>query len=671
MKKIYTLISLFVFVFAGQNVLGQTYCSSSATSTTYGYIQQVDFNTISQSSSTACGQQYTDNTSQSTTVNPGMSYPITINVQGCSGGSWTHSTKVWIDFNQNGSFTDPGEEVISQGGHQYGPVTGNVTIPVTAAQGSTRMRVVTVETSLINNVNSCGTFTWGETEDYTVDIQGMSPDDAGVIGLAEPSGSSCAGPQNVVATIENFGTDPLNSVTVNWEVGGNLQTPVTVTPNLASWQGTGTTTANVFLGTYNFQNPADADIKAWTTQPNGVADTNNFNDTATATVDVNFAVIQVVQASDMLCADEANGQAIVTSLGGTPPFEYFWSTGDTGSTVNTLPEGTHQVLLIDGIGCRDSIDVTINAPDSMLVDLEKGGITCKGSNNGFAHISVKGGQKPYNFNWSNGMKRQNINNVPPGQYAVTVTDDLGCTSTQNVDIVTVPILRSQLDSVTPANCSQNAGSAYLTANGGLKPYSYNWPGGLSGRTQTGLAGGTYEVTIADAGGCEDITIVKVPDVDLSVTFERPTFFADFDDATTYQWYDCDNDILLSGETFQDFTPANPGNYAVILTYEGCTDTSGCHYVAYTNAEDKTKNAAEVNVYPNPNNGLFNVSFDGNNSGVVKLELYDLNGKLIQSREVNNPGNGYVHQVQESLSSGMYLLKVQQRESTSLHRVVVK
>lgn len=671
MKNIYISLFTVLLLLIGEGTIAQTYCSSTATSTNYGYIQQVNFNTISQSSPTSCGQQYTDNTSQSTTVNPGMSYPITINVQGCSGGSWTHSTKVWIDFNQNGVFTDPGEEVLSQGGHQYGNVTGTISIPGTAMPGSTRMRVVTVETSLINNVNACGTYTWGETEDYTLDIQGMSPDDAGVIGIAEPSGSSCAGPQNVIATIENFGTDPLNSVTVNWEVGGNLQTPVTVTPNLASWQGSGTTTANVFLGSYDFQNPADANIKAWTTQPNNVADTNNFNDTATSTVDINFAVIQVIQASDLLCADEANGQAIVTSLGGTPPFNYYWSTGNTGSTVNTLPEGTHQVLLIDGIGCRDSIDLTINAPDSMLVNLEKGGITCKGINNGFAHINVVGGQQPYNFNWSNGMKRQNINNVTPGNYSVTVTDDLGCTSEQNVEILTVPILRSQLDSVLPANCSENAGAAYLTASGGLQPYNYNWPGGLSGRTQTGLSGGSYDVTITDAGGCDDITTVNVPEVNVGVTFERPTLFADFDDATTYQWYDCDNDILLSGETFQDFTPADPGNYAVIVTYQNCTDTSGCHYIAYTSAEDKTKDAAQVNVYPNPNNGLFNVSFDGSASGLVKLELFDLNGKLIQSREIQNPGNGYVHQIDEALASGMYILKVLQSENASLHRVVVK
>ena len=152
----------------------RVYCTANATSPSWGYIQSVQFGSINQVSPVGCGQQYTDYTdSASTAVNLGQTIPISIDVQGCSGGNWTHSTKVFIDFNGNGDFTDPGEEVLVESPHQYGVVTGNITIPMSATPGlTTTMRVITVETSLASNVNPCGTFTWGEVEDYTVEILG-------------------------------------------------------------------------------------------------------------------------------------------------------------------------------------------------------------------------------------------------------------------------------------------------------------------------------------------------------------------------------------------------------------------------------------------------------------------------------------------------------------------
>lgn len=500
----------------------------------------------------------------------------------------------------------------------------------------------------------------------------LAPDDAGVVGIAEPSGLTCAGEQNVVVTVQNFGTEILTDVTVNWEVGGNIQTPVTFN-NLSvdTLNGSGPNTVNLFVGVYNFISINDANIKAWTTMPNTMPDTVNFNDTTTDVLDINFAVVQIVQSSDMTCADVANGEAIVASLGGVPPFTYYWSIGDTGAAINTLPEGTHTVILEDGIGCKDSAQVTIQAPDSMFVDLAKGGTTCKGPVNGFAELQITGGESPFRYNWNNGSKGRTINNVPPGSYSVTVTDDNGCKVIKAIDIIQVPILRSQLDSITPAYCTQNAGEASVTASGGLPPYSYNWTGGLSGRVQTGLSGGHYKVTVTDEAGCDNVTNVVVPEVDLKVTFDRPTFFSNVDNVS-YQWYDCDNDILLSGETFKDFTPSQPGNYALIVTYETCTDTSGCHYLAYTSTEDyPTANLENTVVYPNPNNGEFTLQFNASKKQNVDVELIDVQGRIISTKKLGEITGLHSERFNTAVASGLYLLKVKTGEGQSLHRVIIR
>jgi hypothetical protein len=154
--------------FSGTCLCG-AYCASNATSTTYGYIQSVSFGSINNVSPVGCGQQYTNNTGISTSIVVGSSQTINIDVAGCSGGNYNHVTKVYIDFNQNGLFTDAGEEVlvVNQG---YGIHTGTITVPSNASIGGTRMRIVTVETTSLTATNLCGTYTWGETEDYCVDI---------------------------------------------------------------------------------------------------------------------------------------------------------------------------------------------------------------------------------------------------------------------------------------------------------------------------------------------------------------------------------------------------------------------------------------------------------------------------------------------------------------------
>jgi hypothetical protein len=80
--------------------------------------------------------------------------------------------KIFIDYNQNGSFADLGEEVYASSNAVVGPhiESGSITIPLTAALGTTRMRVIIVETTAIGDITSCGTYSYGETEDYFVNI---------------------------------------------------------------------------------------------------------------------------------------------------------------------------------------------------------------------------------------------------------------------------------------------------------------------------------------------------------------------------------------------------------------------------------------------------------------------------------------------------------------------
>jgi chitodextrinase len=146
------------------------YCDSKGTNTSDEWIQRVQLGSINNNSGSNGG--YGDFTSQSTSLNNGSSYTVTI-TPGWAGSKYREAYRVWIDYNQDGDFADSGEQVYSRNRTTRTSVGGSFTVPASAATGATRMRV-----SMKYNANpsSCETFTYGEVEDYTVVIGGGARD---------------------------------------------------------------------------------------------------------------------------------------------------------------------------------------------------------------------------------------------------------------------------------------------------------------------------------------------------------------------------------------------------------------------------------------------------------------------------------------------------------------
>ena len=146
------------------------YCSSQGNSTTDEKIGKVVFGSISNSSTGTAG--YENFTSLSTNASRGTAYNLTV-TPSWTGSVYTEGYAVWIDYNQNGLFTDAGEEVWTNAPSSSTTVSGTITIPVTATLGATRMRVA----MKYNGVpTSCEAFSYGQVEDYTINITGGSAD---------------------------------------------------------------------------------------------------------------------------------------------------------------------------------------------------------------------------------------------------------------------------------------------------------------------------------------------------------------------------------------------------------------------------------------------------------------------------------------------------------------
>ena len=141
-----------------------TYCASTSNSTADEKIGKVVFGTINNTSTGTAG--YENFTSLSTNVNRSSGYAITITPKWTS-TVYSEGYAVWIDYNGNGLFTDAGELVFSKATSTGTTATGTITIPATATLGATRMRV---SMKYNGTPTSCETVSYGQVEDYTVNI---------------------------------------------------------------------------------------------------------------------------------------------------------------------------------------------------------------------------------------------------------------------------------------------------------------------------------------------------------------------------------------------------------------------------------------------------------------------------------------------------------------------
>ena len=209
-----------------------SYCISTATSPAYEDLTNVTLHTLNNTSA-AVGSMYTDftQTVQPPVLAPGMTYSMSISTGFPPGyyDPYPCWVKAWIDLNRDGTLDPVGEMIFSKATTSSGTVSATCSIPAGALPGNTLMRVVFMETSFAGSVTPCGTYDWGETEDYMVTIAPLSACDAGVVAVPEPLSPLQAGVTvPVKVKFMNFGTSPVQPGALSIAYIFNNGTPVTV-----------------------------------------------------------------------------------------------------------------------------------------------------------------------------------------------------------------------------------------------------------------------------------------------------------------------------------------------------------------------------------------------------------------------------------------------------------
>ncbi|MEW6470027.1 MAG: gliding motility-associated C-terminal domain-containing protein [Bacteroidota bacterium] len=340
-------------------------------------------------------------------------------------------------------------------------------------------------------------------------------------------------------------------------------------------------------------------------------------------------VSTTASSTNILCNGQCTGTATANPSGGTPPYTYLWTGGQTTQTATGLCAGSYTVTVTDAGSTTATATVTITQPSAMTSSVQaQTNVLCFGQCTGSATISVSGGTPGYTYNWTpSGGNAATATGLCAGNYTCTITDANGCTRTQAVTITQpASALNSSVQSQTNVLCfGQCTGTATISATGGTPGYSYNWtPSGGNAATATGLCAGNYTCTITDANGCtrtQAVTITQPASaISASASATNTGCTSSTGTATvtasggtgslTYSW-------APGGQTSATATGLGVGVYTVFVT-----DANGCTQTATATVNTTNGPTAGIASSSNPScNGGTNGSATANASGGTSPYTY--------------------------------------------------
>jgi hypothetical protein len=241
-------------------------------------------------------------------------------------------------------------------------------------------------------------------------------------------------------------------------------------------------------------------------------DTNGCVDTASTTITINPSpTVSITASQNPVCAGSLS---TLTAVGAA---NYIWNTGSIGSQSIVSPSTTttYSVVGTNTNGCTNTASITVTVkPPLQLTFNSAGMVTCPGGNNGFANVSVTGGNYPYNYLWNptpgNGQGNNAVNGLHAGIYVVSVTDANGCVGMNSVTI-TEPQPISILSVINEQTVSVSVTGGTLLPGDN---YQYNWlptPQSGQGTANATFGPGTDSVilTVLDGHYCQKSKVIYI------------------------------------------------------------------------------------------------------------------------------------------------------------------
>lgn len=676
---------------------GSAYCSSTAGSAAGTRIDSVTLgNNIFANTST---KQYIDNSNIIINAEPNGSLPFSFKLGSTDASNNTRFVKIFIDYNNNGVFEDA-ETVHTSAALKNGIYTGTINFPSNIVIGKiTKLRIVVTETDASANVKACGTYSIGETQDYTLKVINPS-NDLQVSDIVNPvAGLAKRDNQYITAKIVNLGSSPQTNIPLSLVVKKGTSTVLSVN-EIFTGRLNGQESMN-----YTFQKPLNIDANqtyTFTATVNLANDQQKSNNSISSTI-VSASAI----AAPVATATNCNGNLTLNVSAPITNANYIWydtsnlqnpiavgaSPSGTGSSKNKLyvTQGYQAAIApltnttLGATGGYNSFSgnfVKINAAGPLTIETAKlytgypgkvdfilasfGSFSADGTSYTYYPIQTTSlnvpasSPSPTPATSSSGtplvdsdtgrIYALNLKIAQAGDYIIIIKCDSATVFRNNG-------LKDPTYPVGPSKVFSFTGNSVQTASGNFQNYFYFF----------------YNTQILMGDGMSPATEVPV------VSTQKPTFiFSDTtlkaSNASTYQWYL--NDEVIAGATKQTFRPLVNGMYKVSTILGGCTTLSDSKLIMVTAIEEAP--AKEINLRISSDDYIeniikgssFYIQFSNIQTEDITLDIINSMGANVFHKEnlINQRSPQHINI--NNLSTGVYFVKISANKKVYIQRVFI-
>lgn len=511
----------------------------------------------------------------------------------------------------------------------------------------------------------------------------MNPDaiDATISSIFQVTpGNVCGSSSQLGIVLQNLGTTPITNGVIQWQVGNGTLTNV----NYTSTQLTTTNSLDtILINVTGLVNGANL-VTVNTTTVNGTSpDENTCNDTKTLTVTVGggggVSVSSTINAQPS--CDSNSGQVTLEASGGTAPFSYSLNNGTPQSSAvfSNLSAATYIYTITDNAGCSGSGSFILVPPANVVASVtQTTQIACNGFQTGVINVSASGGQSAYSYSIDGSTYQSSsaFNGLSAGTYTVYAKDANGCIGEATITLTQpTPITLNAIP--TMITCfGNNDGSISVNVSGGTPNY-INTINSSNG-SFTNLGAGSYNITTTDANGCIQTfsTTITEPNslVASGISIGAPigtstgSITMSANGGLSPYTYSINGTNYYSGSLFSNLAP---GTYTCYVK-----DANGCISSIQVVVEELAGNEQLdsfniINLYPNPNKGIFELYITGLSNENVSCKLFNISGQVV-SEFILKPINGEIKQTIEmsrGLAAGTYYLGVYQLNSAQIKQFV--
>lgn len=246
-----------------------------------------------------------------------------------------------------------------------------------------------------------------------------------------------------------------------------------------------------------------------------VTDANDCYSMAPATIEL--LTLTLGGAETMVSCPKGSDGAIDLSVGGTGPFTYYWSNGETTEDISGLTAGQYEVFVTDDAGCMATNTFTITEPEEFTGFMTPTLATCGAADGGIL-ANVFGGTGTYSYAWTDefgvtvGADASTLTGIEAGAYNVTVTDDNGCSAEFHGTISNIGAPSILIESITAASCIDDGAIDISAVSTTSTISSFAWSTGEATEDASSKPAGYYSVEVMDAAGCMAAKGMEIPAV---------------------------------------------------------------------------------------------------------------------------------------------------------------